>query len=187
MQSSLLQCYGSVLLLALACAPAGAHAGAPGVPNFHQVDLQVYRGGQPSGAGWQSLAALGVKTVIDLRPPGEHSTQAERQAVMAAGMSYINIPLNGLTAPGDAEVWRVLTLLNAPSAGPVFVHCRRGADRTGTVIACYRMCYDHWPNHRALEEARSFGMSRWEIGMQHYISRFHPAAHPAAMGLLAAN
>jgi hypothetical protein len=48
--------------------PVGAgDTEAPGVPNFHQVNAHLYRGGQPNDAGWSSLAKLGVKTVVDLR------------------------------------------------------------------------------------------------------------------------
>ena len=180
-------CSSFAIVLAFACIPAWAVDGALGVPNFHQVDRQVYRGGQPAAIGWQSLAQLGVKTVIDLRPPGEHSTEAERQAVMAAGMTYLNVPMNGLHAPSDAQVSRVLAVLNTPSAGPVFIHCRRGADRTGTIIACYRMSHANWPNQRAIHEAKSFGMSRFEIGMRHYLSRYHPAAGQLAANVIAAN
>src|SRR5579871_387947 len=120
----------------------GAEPQAEGVPNFHQVDQHVYRGAQPLDAGWASLAKLGVKTVIDLREQGEHPWQAEQKAVEAAGMRYVSVPLRGMEAPPDHEITEVLTMLESSSDGPVFVHCRRGKDRTGTVIACYRIEHD---------------------------------------------
>jgi len=144
----------------------------PGVPNFHQVNEHIYRGAQPQGQAWDSLAKLGVKTVIDLRPEGEHSVKAEKRAVEAAGMQYVNVPLNGMAAPPDEKISTLLALLDG-STGPIFVHCRRGADRTGTVIACYRVAHDGWSNRKALHEALSYGMSRIELGMQRYILSFH--------------
>lgn len=60
------------------------------------------------------------------------------------------------------------------------MHCRRGADRTGTVIACFRIAHDGWSNRKALREAMSFGMSWLEFGMQRYVLAFH-AAEPGAM------
>jgi uncharacterized protein (TIGR01244 family) len=150
----------------------GAQPQAPGVANFHQVDASVFRGAQPLDAGWASLAKLGVKTVIDLREPGEHPWQAEQRAVEAAGMRYVSVPMHGLIAPPDSEMAEVLTMLEAATGAPVFVHCRRGKDRTGTVIACYRIEHDHWKNERALAEARSLGMSWTQIGMRRFILRF---------------
>jgi tyrosine-protein phosphatase SIW14 len=174
----------AVLVLVLASIPAWAGGmNAQGVPNFYQVNDHVYRGAQPSDEGWKTLATLGVKTVIDLRLKNEHPTEAEQQAVEAAGMHYINIPMNGLIAPADEQVSRVLALLDSTKDGPVFVHCRRGADRTGTVIACYRIAHDHWQNKKALSEAKSAGMSWIEIGMKHYVQSYAPPTESATATL----
>jgi tyrosine-protein phosphatase SIW14 len=142
-----------------------------GVPNFHQLNDGVYRGAQPSEQGFQNLATLGVKTVIDLRESGGRSN-VEKQWVEGAGMRYINIPLNGHAAPTLEQVSRLLALLNNQGSGPVFVHCRRGADRTGTIIACYRISHDHWENQKALSEAKADGMSWTELAMKHYVLDF---------------
>ena len=173
----------SVLALALVSIPAWASSiEAPnptGVPNFHQVNDHIYRGGQPSDEGLQALAKLGVKTILDLRREDEHSTKAEAQAVEAAGMRYVNVPMVGVVAPSDEQISKVLNLLDSNTEGPVFVHCRRGADRTGTVIACYRIAHDHWENQKALEEAKSDGMSFLQIGMKRYVRGFRPTSESA--------
>jgi uncharacterized protein (TIGR01244 family) len=155
---------------------------APGVPNFHQVDHRVYRGAQPNANGWDSLAKLGIKIIVDLRPQNEHSCKEERREVEAAGMHYVNVPLGGLSAPPDDTISRLLALLTG-SPDPVFIHCRRGADRTGTVIACYRIAHDGWSNRKALKEAKADGMSWIEMAMQRYVLGFHSvspqlAGHP---------
>src|SRR5262249_17318242 len=74
------------------------------IPNFHQVNEHVYRGGQPGSEAWQNLAKMGVKTVIDLRREDEHSTAAEAQAVAAAGMNYVNVPMKGVVAPTHEQI-----------------------------------------------------------------------------------
>jgi tyrosine-protein phosphatase SIW14 len=159
-----------VILLVLCLFPAFGQD-PPGVVNFHQVNDHVFRGAQPSIKGFQALANIGVKTVIDLREPGSRS-ETEKKAVERAGMQYIAVPLNGYRAPTPEQVSKLLGLLNDSSTGPVFVHCRRGADRTGTVIACYRMSHDHWDNKKALSEALSYGMSWIEHSMQKYILNY---------------
>jgi tyrosine-protein phosphatase SIW14 len=158
-------------ILALSLSLGGLEAASipdvPGVANFHQVDEHVYRGAQPHGEGFAGLAKIGIKTVIDLR--GE---QSEQTAVESAGMHYVRLPWSGFKAPADSQIATVLSLLNDNSAWPVFVHCKRGADRTGTAIACYRISHDHWTNQQALAEAKTFGMSSMEVAMQHFILRF---------------
>ena len=115
---------------------------------------------------------MGVKLVIDLREAGE-GTEFERQQVEKLGMKYVNIPFPPFSAPSQTQVDHVLTLLEDDSQH-IFVHCRRGKDRTGTVIACYRIQHDHWESRQALEEAKKYGISRAEPGMRSYILHFSP-------------
>jgi len=159
-----------VLSLSLSVAVGTAAADAISIANFHQVNERVYRGGQPLPEAWPSLAKLGVKTVIDLRREDEHSTAAEAEAVAAAGMKYINVPMKGVVAPSDEQVAKVLAALSSDE--PVFIHCKRGADRTGAVIACYRIAHDKWDNKRALEEAKSYEMDPAQKRMQQFILNF---------------
>src|SRR5262249_20385857 len=155
----------AVLGLALTLPALPASIEAPGIPNFHQVNDRVYRGGQPSPDAWQSLAKLGVKTVIDLRRNDEHPVIDEERAVQTAGMKYVNVPMKGVVPPSNDQIAKILdVLLNSPD--PVFVHCKRGADRTGAVIACYRIAHDRWKSKQALKEAKSFGMSWTQVGLK---------------------
>jgi len=94
-------------------------------------------------------------------------------------MRYVHIPLSELSAPPDDKIAKAMALLNDPANGTVFVHCRRGADRTGTVIACYRISQDHWDNSKALAEAMAMGMSRLQTGMQRFIRNY--SAAPATL------
>ena len=174
--------------LALTLAAAAWPAGAPApldVPNFHQVSERVFRGGQPGPQGWPGLAKMGVKLVIDLRREDEHSSAAEKQAVLAAGMNYVNVPMKGVVAPGGGQVSKLLSMLE--SGQSVFVHCKRGADRTGAVIACYRVEHDHWDRKKALNEAKSFGMKWDQFGLKSYVMAFQPVPNRALADSFIAN
>lgn len=142
-----------------------------GVNNFHQVNDHIYRGAQPSGPGFAELSKLGIRTIVDLRESGERSV-AEKKTVEAAGMHYLSFPIGGYSVPSADAMTKLLTLFEDAKAGPVFVHCRRGADRTGTVLAIYRIVHDHWENAKALAEAKAFGMSWTERAMQSYIAHY---------------
>jgi tyrosine-protein phosphatase SIW14 len=172
----------AVCLLAL-CAPlalAVAGDGVKGVPNFQTVNDQVYRGGQPTDAGFRNLAARGIKTVIDLRGPGSRSA-AEKKLVNGLGMRYVSIPMKGLATPTSAQISQALTELNGKSGAPVFIHCRRGADRTGAVLACYRIEHDNWDNQKALSEARGYGMRWFEVQMQRYVMAYKAKGNSAGL------
>jgi tyrosine-protein phosphatase SIW14 len=165
----------SAVCFTVLCVPAAsiaANLDAPGVANFFQVNEHVYRGAQPSEEGFASLSKLGIKTVIDLRELGEHSQADEKRIVEAGGMRYVSIPMKGMTTPTNEQVSRVISLLESASEGPVFVHCKRGADRTGGVIAVYRIEHDRWDSDRALNEARALGMSWFQKPIQHYVRNF---------------
>src|SRR6202790_1952872 len=168
--------------------PAFAPSPVQGIHNFYKVDDHVYRGAQPTDEGFQDLGKIGVKTVIDLRGGGEGRTN-EESVVTAAGMKYINVPMTGLTPPSEAEITKILGMLEDGTIGPVFVHCQRGADRTGAVIASYRIEHDGWDSARALKEAMENGMSFFQFPRQSFIRNFQartieakttPSAEPAA-------
>jgi protein-tyrosine phosphatase len=153
---------------------ASAFAGpVAGIKNFDQVDAHVYRGAQPTEEGFQNLAKLGVKTIIDLREAGERS-EAEDRVVTADGMKYVNVPMSGLTPPTELEITQILAMLEDSSSGPVFVHCLRGADRTGTVIAAYHIDHDKWDNVHALKDAKAHSMSFIQVPRENYIKNFRP-------------
>jgi protein tyrosine/serine phosphatase len=164
------------LWLVLLCFFAGCSMQPRGVPasegigNFGRVNERLFRGAQPDEAGLRNLQRLGVKTIVNLRM-ADDVWPAEEATARACGMAYFNVPMNGVWAPTDAQVEKVLTLI-ATSPAPVFVHCQHGADRTGTVIACYRRRHDGWTADRALAEAKIHGMSAWLVGMKSYVTHF---------------
>ena len=142
------------------------------LPNFHQVNSQLYRGAQPRAGGLQKLKALGIKTIVNLRGRDEQTGAEDREA-RSLGLLYYNISLPEFSSPRGADVQRVLDLINATENQPVFIHCRHGEDRTGTIIACYRISRDGWTAARAKTEAAELGMSWTQIGMKRYIDKFY--------------
>jgi uncharacterized protein (TIGR01244 family) len=157
------------------------------LPNFHKVDDNVYRGGQPSLLGLKKLRELGIKTVINFRGESKETSAAEKKVATELGMSYVNIPLSAWRPPTPKEIAEFLGLLNNKADGPVFVHCRRGADRTGAMIAIYRITTSSWAADRAYGEMREFGFSRLYQRLKHFVYNFEKDWRASKDKALAAN
>jgi len=142
-----------------------------GLSNFHQVSPQLFRGAQPSKEAIEQLASMGVKSVINLRGTDEIAA-SEEKFVTGSGMRYFNVPLSGLKRPSPDAIEKILSLIDAPENQPAFVHCHYGADRTGMIVALYRISRQGWTDDKAIDEARQFGLKFWEVGMKNYIHDF---------------
>jgi tyrosine-protein phosphatase SIW14 len=144
------------------------------LPNFHQINDHLYRGGQPKKGGLKKLSQLGIKTIINLRGASE-DTLAEESEAKRLGMLYYNIPMSSIDLPTNEQISKVMEIIEvAELAGnaPIFIHCRRGSDRTGVIIAIYRILCDCWTPERALDEAKRFGMGWMQFRKRNYIKDF---------------
>jgi tyrosine-protein phosphatase SIW14 len=126
---------------------APAPTKADGLPNFGRVTDLLFRGAQPTRAGFEALHHLGVAIVVNFQ-----DSSGEKKKVESLGMKYVGIPWSAFQNPSDAQVVQFLDLVRANPQAKIFVHCRRGADRTGTMIAAYRIAVEHQgPDQAVLE------------------------------------
>ncbi len=126
-----------------------------GVKNFGEVTPYLYRGAQPTRDGLKALAGMGVDIVVDLRLSGQAS---EKKVVNGFGMKYISIPWHCMF-PSDNKTAQFLAVLRKNPKKKIFVHCRFGDDRTGMMIAAYRMAVQNWTPEEAWKEMRQFGVN----------------------------
>jgi tyrosine-protein phosphatase SIW14 len=132
------------------------------IRNFHEVTPFLYRGGQPGAEGIAELARAGIKTVVSFRW-GHKTIAAEKAAVEAAGMKFVSIPMYYWQLPGIASTEQFLSIVDDRDNWPVFAHCFHGADRTGLVIAMYRITHQNWHVDDAYREMKRLGFHRFRI------------------------
>ena len=155
--------------------------------NFGAINVDLFRCEQPGVECWKPLAERDfMRTVINLRGDGED--HEERQALMRLGYfleetpeqiskrdqvdrHYIPLPLPGLHAGAPNIVNEIVSLVEDPKLRPLLFHCRRGADRTGTIGAIYRLD-NGWTYEEAMQEAFDFGMSDLQVFMQAFIAGY---------------
>src|SRR5215468_9630058 len=123
------------------------------IKNFGRNNDNYYRGAQPDGRDYADLAAVGIKTVIDLTRDGRSDEQG---LVERAGMKFYRIPLTTSDRPSAAAVTQFLKLVNDPANLPVYVHCQGGRHRTGVMTAIYRMTKDGWSADHAYQEMKQY-------------------------------
>lgn len=124
------------------------------IDNFGRVDPNYYRGAQPKNHDYADLAALGVKTLINLT--SDDGDASEAAMVRTAGMKYFQIPMTTHQAPTAAELTAFLKIVNDPASQPVYVHCVGGRHRTGVMTAVYRMAQDGWTADQAFKEMKQY-------------------------------
>jgi protein tyrosine phosphatase (PTP) superfamily phosphohydrolase (DUF442 family) len=140
------------------------------IPSFDTVDKGFYRGGCPNEKGYASLHALGIKTIIDLTEPSKRSITQDRSA-QRYGMRVVHIPLSIYTRPEDEKVLLFLQTVIGTENRPVFLHCDMGHDRTGAMVAVYRVFIDDIPVKTAYQEAVDHGFwpYRGEVELKKYM------------------
>ncbi|MGZ8450201.1 MAG: fused DSP-PTPase phosphatase/NAD kinase-like protein, partial [Candidatus Deferrimicrobiaceae bacterium] len=142
--------------------------GLPGLDSIGRVASGIYRGAQPEREGFATLKAMGIRTVINLR-----TRHGEREAVEAAGMRYVEIPMSFWKDVDPAAVRMAVTVMTDPANQPVFVHCSRGVDRTGVVVAVYRMEVDGWSEAEAEAEMEAFGFHEVWFQLRKFVRQYH--------------
>ena len=165
------------LLLALSlCVPAfaanaarpsawAAAVAAKGVENLYRVEPDLYRSARPAAEGFRELAALGVKTVLDVESPGDDA------AVRGTAIRLFHVPMSAFGLRND-RVLAALRILADPANRPIVVHCHLGADRTGALIALYRVVVQGWSKEDAIREMDDGGYhhSSWWRNLDRYVA-----------------
>ena len=131
------------------------------IDNFGQMDERYYRGAQPNPGDYQALKDLGVNTVVDLR---NDPTDYEKREAEALGMKYVNIPMSGWKTPKMESINQFLKLMNDPSTGVVYVHCKAGRHRASVMGAAYRYTKYGWDYDKVYKEMKDF---RYSNGLVH--------------------
>lgn len=132
------------------------------IKNFGQMDDRFFRGAQPKEDEYGELAALGIKTVIDLRDDPEPYAKGKAEA---AGMHYVNIPMIAKKYPASSQVEQFLKLVDDPNTGKFFVHCAGGRHRTGAMGAVYRFNHYNWNFDQVYTEMKKYDFyTRWGHG-----------------------
>jgi hypothetical protein len=147
-------------------ASVGRHLVLKGVRNFGEVTPMLYRGGQPTPAGFRRLARMGIQIVVDTG-----RSKRDKRQIQRLGMRYVSLPWF-CPFPKDAVFVRFMKLVRENPDKKIFVHCRLGDDRTGMMIASYRMGVQGWTAEEAMKEMQYFGYTTVHHAMCPGLARY---------------
>jgi protein tyrosine phosphatase (PTP) superfamily phosphohydrolase (DUF442 family) len=137
------------------CEAEPAHPGSEdGLAHFGKLDAHVWRSAQPTKRGFQRLAELGIKTIVNLRVEFP-----QEKDLVPAGVNYVQIPITDETAPTEEQANQFLKIVSNPANWPVLVHCRAGQGRTGVMCALVRYSIDGWKDGQIRKEVGNYRSS----------------------------
>jgi len=130
-------------------------------PPMTVVPDRVYRSGQLSSEDLRKVCREhGIRTIVNLRHSRDSAEKAE--AVTGGfGVWVVHLPMDQNEIPGDQELRTFFAVMDDPKNYPVLIHCAHGKDRTGMMVALYRIRYQKWPPEKAYEEMESLGHNAW--------------------------
>lgn len=117
----------------------------PGLPNLHKVSGALYRSAQPTEQGMREAEKLGIRTVLSMR-----SGDGDAELAKGTGLELKHVSMRAWNPTFNAAVAALRVIADSP--GPVLVHCYHGADRTGMIVALYRMTFEDWKREDAIRE-----------------------------------
>ena len=134
-----------VLLGTIGCSTCGKTE----IKNFHQVNPEIYRSSQPDKQQMQTIVEIyGIKSVINLR---EYHSDVDETANLSVKLYEVPLAAGDLS---EEDLRKVLQIMQkAPK--PLLVHCMHGSDRTGAVIAAYRIACENYPVEKAIDELKN--------------------------------
>lgn len=137
-----------LLFIAGSAAVALAAARAAELPrNFHEVDAEnrIFRSAQPDREEFRELERRGFRTILNLR-----NFHSDRRKIRGLQLRECPVPCNAGSV-AEADLDRALRILR-DEPKPLLIHCWHGSDRTGTVVAAFRIVFNGWEVETAIEE-----------------------------------
>lgn len=165
-----LLCFISLLVILT----AGLHTRqeVPPLRNFFRINSEFCTGAQPRLEHLDKLKAEGVKSVLNLRPAGEHRAAEEEAHVKELGMRYFNIPVV-FGEPKEEQVAEFLNITDEVKNRPIFIHCAAGI-RVAAFWMIRRVVRDGWTVEAAEEEADKIGLREsphWKEFARKYVEQ----------------
>jgi hypothetical protein len=117
-----------------------------------------------------------IRTMITLLDPTNPKEigliKLERKMARKMGVDLQHVAMPFGIAPPKKSIARFLRLTTDKAKGQIYLHCRLGRDRTGTMVAVFREAVQKWSPSKALAEMKAFGYSPAREPYLSYLGKF---------------
>jgi tyrosine-protein phosphatase SIW14 len=137
-----------------------------GLHNLYKLNDSIYRSEQPDSASFANLKKIGIKSILNI------TTQQNDTAVSGnQNFNYYFVQMNAESFSNSDIIQALAVIRDAPK--PILIHCRHGSDRTGVVMAMYRIIYENRSKQEALDELRNggYGFNTIFVNIPKYIKK----------------
>lgn len=134
--------------------------------NLYRLNDSLYRSEQPSQVDFIQLEKIGIKSVLNLR-----FNHNDLKLKNNSHLMYLHYPLK-TTKITETNIIELLSIIR-DTPKPILIHCKHGADRTGIVIAFYRIVFQNWTKYDAIQEMTrgGFGFHKKYSNLIHLINQ----------------
>jgi protein tyrosine/serine phosphatase len=141
------------------------------IDRLAKVEDGFYRGARPTTAAQMAtLKTYQIKTIINVSDD-QPAQDVEAALAKAQGINLIYYPMHGWNKPKDQQTEDVQAMLNDPSLRPIYIHCKHGRERTGVMVALYRVFTNGWTAHEAYREMKQMGFRTYAWNFRKYFKR----------------
>lgn len=136
-----------------------------GLSNMYRVDNGIYRSEQPKTAQFKAVEKYGIAEILNLR-----QWHSDKKFTKNTNLVLHRVRMNAHDINDYDVVMALKTIKNRK--GAILIHCRHGSDRTGTIVAMYRIIFQNWSKEQAIEELKNecFGFHEVYINIPKYIT-----------------
>ncbi|WP_289044476.1 dual specificity protein phosphatase family protein [uncultured Olleya sp.] len=116
--------------------------------NLYRINDSIYRSEQPSKKGFIELDTSGIKTIVNLRRLRNDIKKAKGTDLQ---LEHIPLATKQIT---EQDIFEVIQHIDNAEK-PLLIHCWHGSDRTGVMVAAYRIVIENWSKEKAIKEFRN--------------------------------
>lgn len=137
------------------------------IPNYREINANIFRGGRPTVEGLHTLKQQGIKSIINLENVSG-PVDREREQAKRLGFGFMSSPMSWIVPPKDEQIDKILRVMSNPNNQPVYIHCLHGRDRTGLVSGLYRVLVEGMQPRDAYREMKDLGFRSFFVTLEYY-------------------